>query len=561
MFYRTLHWYILRDLIRVFLLTATALTTLLAFGGTFKPLTKEGLDVFQLMQVMLNLMPAMLAYAIPLAALFAAVLVYWRLSTDNEVTACRAGGISFTAVVVPAIILGLAVASADLIFVNYVVPMFLQRAERVVRRDLGSLLVQKVARQEPFQYNNLVVYADRGKLIELEDQEAPQGVDRRTVVRLEGMACTMLKDNQPMFIIVAKAANVIFDEIRAKDTVQALVQLEEGAAFSASTFGRISGDIKSIPPDGVPQPIPSQMKEKVKFLNFIQLKALNADPSRYGPVARILQNIDIKLQQQQAAELLKKQWRANSPMEFDQGFGNGDKVVVTAPTAQLSEQNALVFRSSGNAMVRVDQYRSGKLSYYYTAHAATMYMSDDTEGQSLNGISRAMIQLTSSVVRHDASRNLPPLENDKIVNVQPLVLPASVVQKIHMTDAEVLRQADPSQFTPDIQQQMTTVRERITKLVKEVGSELHSRGAFAISCLMLVMLGAALGIMLRGKNPLAVFVVGFVPAIVLVLLITAGRRIVENVHSNPGQGIAMIWAGNVLLVALVIGVYAKLLRQ
>ena len=37
MVYKTLHWYIFRELMRIFLLTASALTTLLAFGGTFKP--------------------------------------------------------------------------------------------------------------------------------------------------------------------------------------------------------------------------------------------------------------------------------------------------------------------------------------------------------------------------------------------------------------------------------------------------------------------------------------------------------------------------------------------
>jgi hypothetical protein len=73
---------------------------------------------------------------------------------------------------------------------------------------------------------------------------------------------------------------------------------------------------------------------------------------------------------------------------------------------------------------------------------------------------------------------------------------------------------------------------------------------------------------MRGRNPLVVFVVGFVPAIVVVLLITAGRRLVENAAVTPvsGGGIlwlgyGVIWAGNVLLLGLVIGVYAYLLRQ
>src|ERR1041384_5558545 len=104
MVYKTLHSYILRELLRIFLLTASALTTLLAFGGMFKPLTKQGIEISQLMVIMLNLMPAMLAYAIPIAALCAAVLVYWRMSTDNELTACRAGGISFISIVTPAFV-------------------------------------------------------------------------------------------------------------------------------------------------------------------------------------------------------------------------------------------------------------------------------------------------------------------------------------------------------------------------------------------------------------------------------------------------------------------------
>src|SRR5580692_4648579 len=101
MIYKTLHWYIFKELMRIFILTASALTTLMAFGGTFKPLTKQGLDVFELLKIIMNLMPAMLAYAIPMAALYAAVLVYWRMSTDNEVLACRAGGISFGTIVLP----------------------------------------------------------------------------------------------------------------------------------------------------------------------------------------------------------------------------------------------------------------------------------------------------------------------------------------------------------------------------------------------------------------------------------------------------------------------------
>ena len=57
MVYKTLHWYVFRELFRIFFLTASALTTLMAFGGTFKPLTKQGLEVTQLLLLITNLMP------------------------------------------------------------------------------------------------------------------------------------------------------------------------------------------------------------------------------------------------------------------------------------------------------------------------------------------------------------------------------------------------------------------------------------------------------------------------------------------------------------------------
>ena len=140
MVFKTLHWYIFRELLRIFVLTASALTTLLAFGGTFKEITRRGVDVGQLMAIVTNLMPAMLAYTIPIAALFAAVLVYWRLSTDNELTACRASGISFVTIVMPALFLGVVVASTSRSISSPVRPALLSAASAawVARSEVSS---------------------------------------------------------------------------------------------------------------------------------------------------------------------------------------------------------------------------------------------------------------------------------------------------------------------------------------------------------------------------------------------------------------------------------------
>jgi lipopolysaccharide export LptBFGC system permease protein LptF len=126
---------------------------------------------------------------------------------------------------------------------------------------------------------------------------------------------------------------------------------------------------------------------------------------------------------------------------------------------------------------------------------------------------------------------------------------------------EFLQSYAASSPSPTLKKLSNEVTDKVQKLYQNIDSERHSRGSFSLSCLTLVLLGAALGILLRGKNPLAVFVVGFVPAVLLVLLITAGRELAEGNPNNVRAGVALIWAGNGVLLALVAGVYAKLLRQ
>jgi lipopolysaccharide export LptBFGC system permease protein LptF len=556
MIYKTLHWYILKELLRIFLLTSAALTTLLAFCGLFKPLTKQGIEVTQLMWILFNLMPAMLAYAIPMGALFAAVVVYWRLSTDNEVTACRAGGVSFWMVLFPALILGLAVASVDLVFVNYVVPVFLKRTEETLRKDLATVLVHNVARREPFQWGKLVIYADEGRQEVISKEQTPPGVDRRSIVILKGMAAAQLDPGgKPGTLIVARQANVVIDEYTQKDEVRIQVQVEEGAAFDPKTFQQIRGTIRSIPP----QIIPSMFKDKAKFLNYIQLRHLEKDKTLYGPIDDKQDSVLEELHHQQIARKYLEKWYANHTLRFEQA--NDEYLVIRAPVAGLGEERQLNFARTVNTPVVVEQYRKGKLVYFYKCDTADFFLTDAavvTSTESPEVI--AGLRLSGPVFFHDMVRGIPEAPAETPVLIQPLTVPDTAAGGYEGTLSieEIQARKD---FTPHVRKLVEEMEDAIKTLGRTIGSELHSRGSFALSCLTLVLFGGALGIMMRGRNPLMVFVVGFVPAIVLVLLITAGRRVVETAHGTGNFGYVMIWAGNIFLLFLVVTVYSKLLRQ
>jgi lipopolysaccharide export system permease protein len=558
MVYKTLHWYIFRELLRIFLMTASALTTLMAFGGTFKPLTRQGIEIGQLLSLIMNLMPAMLAYAIPIAALFAAVLVYWRLSTDNEITACRASGISFVAVVMPALFLGLMVASVDLVFVNYVVPVFVQRGERAIISDLGSLITTQINQSEKFEFGRYIVYADAAR------QEASP-LPNTSLVILNGMAVLKTNKNKgkPDAIVVARQAILTITNQTDGSDAEIAIRLAEGTAFDPTNFKKVSGSISELNEGGHAILVPSPLKSKPKFLNVRELFSYDDNPTLFRPVKDVIDKIEEKYDYQVVAQRLFDEWKdraaAGDPMSFytasNEGAGK-DLVRVFAPHAALNAEKQLVLVETPGHPVRVDTYRGNVLHTTYTCGVLDVNLaSDNYSGAGMTG----SLQLHEHVLRTDHVRSigpdvsgpvlLPDLVLSSALTTVPSMEPRKLLMDAHASDVKSMRglAADASV--------------EVNKLFHSIKSELHSRSSFSLSCLTLVLLGAALGLLMRGYNPLAVFVVGFVPALMMVLLITAGREMAEGSSKMAHTGIALIWAGNVVLLAMVAAVYAKLLRQ
>src|SRR4051795_12172746 len=73
------------------------------------------------------------------------------------------------------------------------------------------------------------------------------------------------------------------------------------------------------------------------------------------------------------------------------------------------------------------------------------------------------------------------------------------------------------------------LRRDLLKLTNSVISELHARVSFAVSCLILVMVGCALGMMFRSGNFLSAFAVSVVPALISIALVVTGQHTCENV--------------------------------
>ena len=84
-------------------------------------------------------------------------------------------------------------------------------------------------------------------------------------------------------------------------------------------------------------------------------------------------------------------------------------------------------------------------------------------------------------------------------------------------------------------QKMLT-REKVAT-INSIIAESNGRASFAISCLILVMVGCALGMMFKSGNFLTAFAVSFIPALLSITLIIAGQRTASRLplHYNGTQ--------------------------
>src|SRR5437762_4241526 len=166
---KTLFWYLLKDLLRIFLLAAGTLAGIMSFGALLRPLTQHGLAMGQVGQILSYFSPAMTTYSLPIAALFATTIVYGRLSADNELTACRASGISNLSMTWPAILLGLLVALVSLLFLSFIVPVFTLKVEKVIYSNIAQLVANKITRTHEISYGRTSIFAQSAE-VEIPDE-------------------------------------------------------------------------------------------------------------------------------------------------------------------------------------------------------------------------------------------------------------------------------------------------------------------------------------------------------------------------------------------------------
>ncbi|MBI5815337.1 MAG: LptF/LptG family permease [Nitrospinae bacterium] len=164
---RTLDRYIFKELAKIFFLAALVLLCVLLLEKVnflSGLLLTKGASFGAIGMILLYLSPSFMVLAAPLACLMAALMVFSRLSAENEITAMKSSGMSMARILAPAAALSAVVFAATLYLSVNVVHEGNIRFAQVVRDVLGANVnLQLKERKFNESFNGLLIHITEKK--------------------------------------------------------------------------------------------------------------------------------------------------------------------------------------------------------------------------------------------------------------------------------------------------------------------------------------------------------------------------------------------------------------
>ena len=284
---RILRNYFLKEFIGPLFLALGVLTFVMILGNLVKIadlVINKGVDIFNVSKLLLFMIPYLLTYTLPIAALTAVLLSLGRLSSDNEIVSIRASGINMFSLILPLLVVGLILSLVLVVFNDRVIP-YAHFATRKTIMDIG--LKNPAAALEPgifinsFEKYILFIYRiDQNKLTNVRIYE-PQGEDKpaRTIVAKKGEFIAVPEKN----MIKLKLMNGTSDEpdpenpsnfyklnfktyFMTLNLNQAQDKDKIGKKPKDMTIQELRNEIKKIEKEGIdPAPLITEINEKISL--------------------------------------------------------------------------------------------------------------------------------------------------------------------------------------------------------------------------------------------------------------------------------------------------------
>jgi len=164
---RTLYLYLMKELFPVFLLGIIGFTSILLTGRIVQ-LTElfvnKGVPLGYILRLLYLLLPSFLVLTIPMATLLAVLLAFNRLSSDNEITALKASGVSLYQMIPPVLVFAFITYAATTFLTLSTVPRA-NEGSRALLYEIASSKASAGVREKLFNddFEGLVLFVEEIK--------------------------------------------------------------------------------------------------------------------------------------------------------------------------------------------------------------------------------------------------------------------------------------------------------------------------------------------------------------------------------------------------------------
>ena len=562
----TLYKYILRETGKLLLLTTLVLVVVMSFGAAVQPMSDGKLSAGLLIKFVLFTAPTVLGFALPFAGAFASTLVFIRLANDNEVLACSASGISYLRILAPVVALGVVLTGGMLLLANSVVPSFYRLAERTLESDAITVLVSELNQKQhvEFKDHGLVLYAESAT------EFPPQPVEGSVLpmsqlIQLEGVAVgeivqptAQTEDGNPPppphigRDTTARSATLAVFENPDNDDTWVQLNLENVVRYDPASGELVR--ITSFPTRAIK--LPSLFSDTPKFLSASQLRDYEREPERHSQIRDGLQQLASAM----ATESLRQAFIQVKDHAILHGPLTGDQYVLSAPNIE-EDGDLLRLYGDNDQPVRVLHYTDGHIvgtpARVYEAPSAFVRVQTNAFNP------EPSIDMELQNVSIPSGADGTTVGNPEILLSQlswPRFLPEGLKER---RADELLAEARRDTYAESESVAGVTVglENLLSSLRSEIVAERHERAASAVSCALLLMLGAMLSIRFRGHSPLVVYFWSFLLAIVTLIIISSGVNVASGTSASLMLGMGVVWSGNALLLLVLFATYRRLSRN
>ena len=541
----TLHKYIFRELLRVFLFAAVGLTLILSLGSILQPVQEYGVGPRQVVHLMVYFLPITLTFVLPMAALFAGALIYGRFAGDNELDACRASGISLLTLAFPGLVLAIMVAGANLFLSFHIMPVFVLRAEKSLKADAKQIVFRNIQRRRYYELppdGQYLIYADQADM------------QNDTLL---GVVVAEMEYNEMKNMTTAEVAEVRF---KMHDTYNE-VQI---TAYESSSMGPGGGG--SAGTLSVTKEFGSLLGDEIRFKKLGEMRSIAADMMRFYPIEKLARQTYTQLILEILAQDIQT-WitetkgralreSAEDRITFYELLGMPNSVRMTIDRYEIHKEG---IELSGEMVIEEYDTVGKQTLRTFRCTTASLHLEGDIPAPTvtLDIHSPQQVETGELKLRHVIRGLILPRAVQGIADEFRTRSGSLKIEKL-VSGLSDLPGLEPSKYLISYHAQLDR-QMRGTSI--EIKSEIHSRLVFGLGCVPMILIGIGLGILKKGGHLLSAFGASCVPAAMLIVCIMSGKQLTENLSAQTVSGIALMWAGLGVLSLLALVIYSWLVRH